>query len=389
MALSETRDTIVLSLGFPALERVPHAMMREAITEVVAASGPAAFFYAPSEGLSTFRDALAGLMSTRGASLSADEILVTSGSHQALDLVARLFLEPGDTVVVESPTYLGALQLFRAARARVVSVALDEQGMRTDHLEAALTRCSPKFIYTLPTFQNPAGRLMSLERRQRLLDLAYRFRVPVVEDDIYSDLWYGQPPPPSLKALDPHGYVLHLGSFSKILAPGLRVGWIAAARPILRRLVQVKQISDLQAPTLGQMVVERLVRTRRFVEHAAAARREYARRRDAMAQALERHARPWAEWSVPEGGFYVWCRIAAPVSATTLAAEAAERGVSVLPGSVCLAQDVTDTYVRLSFSFAPARDIEEGIERLAKAVRRAAGRARPGVGPVDSTRPMV
>jgi DNA-binding transcriptional MocR family regulator len=389
MALAESRDTIMLSLGFPALDLLPAALLGEALAAVLAEAGPAALHYAPAEGLSSFREAVARLMGARGANVGPDEILVTSGSHQALDLVARTFLDPGDTVVVEEPTYLGALQVFRAAHARLVSVPVDAEGLRTDLLEAALSRSQPKFIYTLPTFQNPSGRVMSLERRERLLDLAYRFRVPLLEDDIYGDLWYVAPPPPSLKALDRHGYVIHASSFSKLLAPGLRVGWIAAPRPVIGRLAEAKQIADLQAPTLSQLLVERVLGGPHYVEHAAAARRTYGARRDAMARALERHARDWAEWTTPTGGFYFWCRVTAPLTARALAARAAARGVSILPGNVCLAQDVSDTFVRLSFSSATPEQIEEGIGRLARAVRDASGHRHPEADTMHSTRPVV
>jgi DNA-binding transcriptional MocR family regulator len=357
--------------------------------KVFSERGAAAFFYGPAEGVSSFRGSLAELMRGRGASVSTEEILVTSGSQQALDLLARTFLDPGDTVVVEEPSYLGALQVFRATRARIVSVPVDENGMRVDRLETLLARVSPKLIYTLPTFQNPSGTVMSLERRMKLLDLAYRFRVPIVEDDVYCDLWYDEPPPPPLRALDRHGYVIYASSFSKVLSPGLRVGWIAGPRPLMRRLVQAKQAMDLQAPTVSQMVIERLLSSGGYAEHIQSLREAYARRRDAMEEGLRRHARGWGEWRRPRGGFFHWCRILPPVSIEGLVAGAAEKRVSILPGSACLAEETIEGHLRLSFSFAPPEEIETGIARLARVVRRAAAQVREPQEAVGATRPVV
>jgi DNA-binding transcriptional MocR family regulator len=389
LALSEEQGVIVLSVGFPALEAIPLRLLQHAAGEVFEQRGASALFYAPAEGVSSFREALAGLMANRGASLGPEEIVVTSGSQQALDIVARTLIEPGDTVVVEEPTYMGALQCFRAAGARLMSVPVDGEGMRTDLLASLLGRCSPKFIYTLPTFQNPSGSVMSLERRMRLLDLAYRFRVPIVEDDVYGELWYDEAPPPPLRALDRHGYVLYAGSFSKALCPGLRVGWIAGPRSLTRRLVQVKQLMDLQAPTLSQMIIERLLVSGEYARHVETARKRYAPRRDAMEKALKRHARGWAEWSRPGGGFYYWCRVETSLPIAALAAEAAEKKVSILPGSTCTAVEAAENRIRLSFSCAKPEEIEEGITRLARVVRRASARAHAVSPPVDATRPMI
>jgi len=389
LSLSEDRGTIVLSLGFPALDTIPLRLLKDATDEMVAERGAAAFFYAPAEGVSTFRVALAELMTERGAALGPEEIIVTTGSQQAIDLIARTLVEPRDTVVVEEPTYLGALQVFRMAGARLVSVPVDGEGMRVDLLERLLERYGPKLIYTLPTFQNPSGAVMSLERRMKLLDLAYRFGVPIVEDDVYVDLWFDEPPPPSLRALDRNGFVLHTGSFSKVLCPGLRVGWLTAPRSLVRRLVQVKQLLDLQAPTLSQMIVERLLATGRFARHAESARKKYAARRDAMDAALNRHAHHWAEWRRPRGGFYYWCRLKEPLTAHDLAGAAAEKSVSILPGATCMAGEPQDERIRLSFSYASPEEIEDGIARLSRAARRLGSHAHAEDAAVDATRPLV
>lgn len=389
LALSEGKGTIVLSLGFPALDLIPIAQLEESIRHVLSTRGAPAFFYGPAEGVSTFREALSVLMARRGATVAPDELLVTSGAQQGLDLIARTFVDPGDAVVIEEPTYLGALQVFRAARARLVSVPVDEEGMRVDHLESLLERVSPKLICTLPSFQNPSGAVMSLERRMRLLELAYRFRVPVVEDDTYGDLWFDELPPPPLRAIDRHDHVIYVSSMSKTLCPGLRVGWVAGPRPLIRRLVQIKQTVDLQAPTLSQMIVERMLATGAYEEQVTRARRAYAERCAAMETALQKRARGWATWSRPGGGFYYWVRIDAPLPLSGLVAEAAESGVSILPGSTCMAEESVEAFVRLSFSYAAPGEIDEGIGRLQRVVRRAAARARVERPGVEATRPLI
>jgi DNA-binding transcriptional MocR family regulator len=389
LALSEHKDVILLSLGFPALEAVPLRMLREAAEDVLRRRGAAALFYAPAEGVSSFRASLATLMGERGAPMSSDEIVVTSGSQQALDVIVRTLVEAGDTVVVEEPTYLGALQIFRAAGVRLVSVPVDRDGMRVDLLEHLLERYNPKLIYTLPTYQNPSGSVLSQERRVKLLDLAYRFRIPIVEDDVYGDLWYDAPPPPALYALDRHGFVLYAGSFSKALCPGLRVGWIAGPRLLVRRLVQVKQLVDLQAPTLSQMMIERVLESGNYARHVQQARKRYATHRAAMEDALRRHARGWAEWTRPAGGFYYWCRLASPLSAASLAVAAAEKSVSILPGAACIAGESPEDHIRLSFSCATPKEIETGIARLSRVARRLGSQSREAEHSVDATRPVI
>ena len=230
LRLTERADVIPLSFGMPAPDLLPFDELRELFAEVLADVGPAALLHSPTEGLTPLRETLAQMMAARGVRCSPAEVLVLSGSQQGLDLAARIFLDPGDAVVVEQPSFIGALQTFRGARARLIGVPTDEHGMRTDVLESALARFRPKLIYTLPTFQNPSGAVLTLERRQQLLELARRFQVPVLEDDPYSELRYEGEPVPSLRALDPAGDVLYLSTFSKLLFPGMRLGFLVAPR---------------------------------------------------------------------------------------------------------------------------------------------------------------
>jgi DNA-binding transcriptional MocR family regulator len=387
-ALTERKDMIILSIGLPAFDLVPTVLMRDAQQAIIAERGPEAFSSGPCEGLFGFRAALAALMQRRGAPSPPEEILVTSGSQQAIDLIARVFLEPGDSVVVEEPSYFGALNVFRQAQARPLGVPVDRHGMRTDLLEPLLQRYRPKFIYTLPTYQNPSGALLSLERRRQLLELAHRFRVPVVEDDIYHDLGYEDEPPPTLKALDGAGFVIYVSSFSKVLSPGLRIGWIAAPPPLLHHLVLAKQLTDLHSPTLSQLVIERLLTSGEFLRHVRGLREIYVRRRETMAAALQAEAPEGVSWTKPAGGFYFWCRLP-DVPQAALLARAGEERVSYLPGGPCFVHEPPEHRVRLSYSHCPMDQLREGVARLMRAVRRMPRPSAPARARMAETRPIV
>ncbi len=375
LELAERPDVISLSVGLPAPELLPLATLRAVLDELLAEAGPAMLLHSPTEGVTSFREALCQLMLARGIRCSPAEVLVTSGSQQGLDLAARVFLAPGDAIVVENPTFFGALQIFRRAQVRLLGVPTDSEGMRTDALEAVLERQRPKLIYTLPTFQNPSGSVMSLERRRHLLELAYRFQVPVLEDDPYCDLRYEGEPLPSLKTLDEHAHVIYLSSFSKALFPGLRIGWLAAPRTATRQLALAKQAVDLHSSTTGQYVLERFVRAGHYASHVAAVRREYARRRDLMHDALTSEAPAQVAWNRPDGGFYFWLRVPDGVRQARLLSLAAERGVSYLPGDACFAEEPGANYIRLNFTLPTPAQIREGVASLMEALRKAGGTA--------------
>ena len=298
--------------------------------EILVRKGPEALLHSPTEGVTAFREALCRHMVPRGIRSSPEEVLVTSGSQQGLDLVARTLLSPGDVVVVEEPSYFGALEVFRSARVRLLGVPTDEDGMRTDVLEALLARQQPRLIYTLPTFQNPSGCVLSLPRRRHLLELAWRHQVPILEDDPYSDLRYEGEALPSLKALDPYGHVIHLSSFSKVLFPGLRLGLdrrAAAARPAARArqadgrppLGNARPVDRRRVPLGGPLrEAPRRRRGRPTVGAATSSSRPSRRRRP-----------PGFTWNRPEGGFYVWCRLPEDVLPARLLAQAAAERVAV------------------------------------------------------------
>jgi DNA-binding transcriptional MocR family regulator len=389
LRLTERADTIPLAFGMPAPDLLPFAELRDLITEVLAEAGPAALLHSPTEGLTPLRETLARMMAARGVHCDPAEVLVLSGSQQGLDLAARIFLDPGDAVVVEQPSFIGALQTFRGARARLIGVPSDEQGMRVDVLESVLARFRPKLIYTLPTFQNPSGAVLPLERRQHLLALARRYQVPILEDDPYSELRFEGDPVPSLKALDPAGGTLYLSTFSKLLFPGMRLGFLVAPRAVVRQFALARQTADLHSNTLGQWVLDRFVQRGRVAAHVRAVRSAYRRRRDTMIAALRAAAVPGLAWQSPLGGFYVWCRLPDGIRPAALMARAAEAGVSYLPGRACFADEPPGEFIRLNFSYPDEEQIREGVARLAAAIRQeTAGLHHHGT-EAASTRPIV
>lgn len=395
LELAERRDVISLAVGLPPAELMPLAELREVQERLLVERGTETLLHSPTEGIAPLRESLAARCASWGIQVTPAEILVTSGSQQGLDLIARVFLDPGDVVIVEQPTYLGALEVFRRAEAHLVSVPVDGDGMRIDLLEALLARHRPKLIYTLPTFQNPSGAVLSTSRRLALLELARRYQVAVVEDDPYRDLAYDAEPPAPLAALDPlgrRGGTIFVSSTSKVLFPGLRVGWIAAPEEVIRRLALAKQSADLHSSTPGQWIVDRFLREGRLDRHLARVRPQYARRRDTMLEALAPGAALGLSWARPRGGFYVWCDLPSALAASHLSAEAARQGVCYLPGSACGAQATTVEHLRLNFTALAPAELREGGKRLLRAVASAlalstARNPRDGAG--AGTRPIV
>jgi DNA-binding transcriptional MocR family regulator len=368
MALLARADTISFAAGIPAPELYPLDDFRQAMTHVLNTAGQTLLQPCPVEGYYPLRQTIARRLAGRGATVRAENILIVTGSQQGLDLIARAFLGAGDEVVVEAPTYLGALQIFGAAGARLLGVPLDEEGMRLDVLENVLVRYRPKLIYTLPTFQNPSGCTMSPRRRLQLLELAHRRRVPIVEDDPYGELYYTSQAPSPLLALDQDGYVIYLSTFSKILFPGLRLGWVAAPRPVIERLSQIKQLADLHCSTLIQGAVHEFCQRGALDRHLDRVRDLYRQRRDAMLAALADVAPSGLEWDEPQGGFNLWCRLPSGLKARQLMAEAARQRVALVPGEVFYPDGGGQEEIRLNFSCPPVAQMEEGVRRLGLAL---------------------
>ncbi|MCU0232529.1 MAG: PLP-dependent aminotransferase family protein [Thermoanaerobaculales bacterium] len=389
LAMTERSDLISLSIGLPAPELLPLDTLGELAARVVREAGAAPYLHSPTEGHSGLREALAEWLGTRGIPCRPSEVLVVSGSQQGLDLLSRVFIDPGDVVVVEEPSYLGALQTFRAARARILAVPVDEHGMRTDILSTVLEHHRPKLIYTLPTFQNPSGAVLSLDRRRHLLDLAARWQVPVLEDDPYSELRYEGQALPALKALDEHGLVLYLSTFSKVLLPGLRVGYAVLPPVVLRQLVLAKQGVDLHANSFGQYLLAAFMRHGHLAPHIERLRPAYRRRRDAMAAVLASAGRAALRFSLPEGGFYIWCGVPDGVEQSALVAQGLSHGVSFLPGRACCAAEPPMNAVRLNFTHCAEASLVAGVERFAAAVREAAALGPVRRGTAAETAPVV
>ena len=395
LEVAERRDVISLAVGLPPAELLPLAELREVQERLLAERGSEMLLHSPTEGIAPLRESLAARAAAWGIRATPAEILVTSGSQQGLDLIARVFLDPGDVVVVEQPSYLGALEVFRRAEARLLGVATDGEGMRTDLLEGLLARHRPKLIYTLPTFQNPSGLVMSPARRLALLELARRHQVPIVEDDPYRDLAYDGTPPPPLAALDPlgrQGGTIFVSSTSKVLFPGLRVGWIAAPEEVIHRLALAKQSADLHSGTPGQWIVDRFLREGHLDRHLAGVRPHYSARRDAMLAALAPGAALGLRWARPPGGFYIWCTLPPTVAAGRLLAEAAREGVCFLPGSACFAEESATGHLRLNFTALAPAELREGGRRLLRALAAAHAASASRVswdGGGAGTRPIV
>jgi 2-aminoadipate transaminase len=369
LEMSMRPGVISLAVGLPSPVHVPAALFQTLVARVMEEGGSQVLLQTPTEGHPPLREALARWLTTRGLHCSADEVMVLSGSQQGLQLAARLLLSPGDTVIVEAPTYFGAMEAFRKAGARMVSVPVDGEGMQVEVLAALLRHHRPKLIYTLPTFQNPSGNVMSLERRKQLLSLAAGYGIPVLEEDTYAELRYDGASVPSLKSMDTAGVVLSLGTFSKILFPGLRLGWLVAPRQVIRRFALSKQTEDLHSTTLGQWAMERMITDGYLESHLVTIRNVYKRQRDAMGEALEAGRMEGMAWQIPRGGFYFWCELPRMVDRARLSAMAAELAVNFLPGYPCFVDEPSSHWVRLNFTFPALQEIEEGVARFLRAVQ--------------------
>jgi DNA-binding transcriptional MocR family regulator len=370
MAMTGCTDVISFATGIPSPSLYPIKVIEQIQAELFQTVGPDMLLPSPVEGYYPLRESISQVLKNRHMFVSPKEIVILSGSQQGLDFIARILICPGDTVIVEEPTFFGAIQIFRSAGAKVVGVPIDQAGMRTDILEALLIKHKPKFIYTLPTFQNPSGTTMSLARRYHLLKIAYQYQVPVIEDDPYGELRFTGAAIPSLKALDRHGYVIYLSTFSKVLFLGMRVGWVVASAQVLAKFAHLKQTTDLHVNTTSQLLLDRLLRGGHYAEHVVMLCKEYANRKKMMLEALGKYKIPGLSWNEPEGGFYIWCRLPEPVIRTTLVTNAAKRGVSFLPGEAFFPNGTQgQNHIRLNYTFVDSSRIQEGIKSLMQAVR--------------------
>lgn len=358
-----------LARADPAAEFFPIATWQRACEAALASSGPTLFSYASPQGDVRLRSALAELLRERGISTTPDEIMITSGVSMGLALVATVLASPGSAVLVEQPTYLGLLDILAAHKLRPLALPIDAEGLQIEALERAMSNERPAFIYTIPCFQNPTGTCMSTERRAALLAIANRYDVPVVEDDIYGLLSYSGAPPPALKAVDHHGRVIYLSSFSKNLMPGLRLGYAVATPVLIRQLVRRRQAVDICSPLHIQRSMACFLEQGAFHNHLRRTLPHYRERRDALLQALERFFPAETVWTRPEGGLSCWVSLPGEISVWDLLHQSIERRVAFTPGDVFCSNGQPGPHMRLCFGGEAPERIAEAVAILGSLLR--------------------
>ena len=364
--------------GFPDSAMFDVDGIREAANAALAQEPGAALQYGATEGYQPLREQLSAFMASKGAKdVAPDQLIVTTGSQQALDLLGKTMVSPGDKVIVEGPTFLATIQCFRLYGAEVISAPIDAHGVQTDKLEALIAEHRPKFVYLIPTFGNPSGAMLSAERRKRVLELAVQYQTLVVEDDPYGDLYFGEAPPPSLLAMSPgvpgsRALLAHCGSLSKVLSPGLRVGWLIAPPELLAKATMCKQFSDAHTSTFAQATAAQYLKAGRMPATLAHVRTVYAERAQALCNALRKELGGAIDFVQPQGGLFVWARLTGAGGKVSdggeLAKRAIEKGVAFVPGAPFYASNPDHATLRLSFATADVAKIEEGIARLAQAL---------------------
>ena len=374
MALTERDDVISLAGGLPDTSTFPPDSYASLMRTVAANSCARALQYAPTEGMARLKHCIVDVMRAEGMDADPDEILVTTGGQQVIDLLCKTLIDPGDVIVAEAPTYPGAVPTFCAYQADVVQVTMDRDGMRVDELEATLdelerTGRRPKFIYTVPNFHNPAGVTLSLERRRELVRIAQERELLVLEDNPYGLLRYEGDPLPTLLSLDGGNYVVYASTFSKILSPGVRLGWTVAPRPVLEKMNIGKQSSDLCSSSLSQYFVAAYFEAGPWHEYVRSLIEIYRRRRDVMLDALAEHYPREAEWTHPEGGLFIWATLPDYIDTTDLLARVLEQRVAFVPGRAAYVDGRGGSAMRLNFSGVGENDIREGIRRIGEVVR--------------------
>ena len=375
MSLTEREDVISLAGGLPDTSTFPAASYASIMQRVAADSCARALQYGPTEGLAAAKRCIAEVMAAEHMAVDPDDILVTTGGQQVIDLVCKTLIDPGDVIVAEAPTYPGAVPTFSSYQADVVQIAMDSDGMRVDELEATLERLEeegrrPKFIYTIPNFQNPAGVTMAEDRRRRLVAIARERELLILEDNPYGLLRYEGEPRSCLYELDgDNTWVIYLGTFSKILSPGIRIGWAAAPRPVLEKLNMGKQAADLCTSSMTQHFVAAYFEGARWQDYVRSVGEIYRRRRDVMLDALAEHLPREAEWTYPQGGLFIWATLPDYIDTTDLLARALRENVAFVPGRGAYLDGRGGSSLRLNFSGVGDDDIREGIRRIGKVVR--------------------
>ncbi|HEY8778336.1 MAG TPA: PLP-dependent aminotransferase family protein [Solirubrobacterales bacterium] len=373
MAITARPEVISLAGGLPDTSTFPPASFAAQMTKIAQESAAEALQYGPTEGFEETKDCILEVMGAEGMLPDHEDIIVTTGGQQAIDLICKTLIDPGDPVICEAPTYPGAVPVFSSYQADVIQIECDEDGMRVDELESVLQQLAkdgrrPKFIYSVPTFQNPAGVTLSLERRRRLVELARSHEVLIAEDNPYGLLRYEGEPLPPLYQLEGGDYVIYLGTLSKILSPGIRLGWAVAPPPVMEKIVLGKQAADLCTSTLTQYFVREYFAEGRWREYVDSLVGHYRSRRNAMLDALARHFPPQAEWTHPAGGLFVWATLPDYIDTADLLAKALRQNVAFVPGQAAYVDGRGGSSMRLNFSASTEEEIDEGIRRIGQVV---------------------
>ncbi len=366
LKVTERPGIISFAGGLPSPRTFPVTEFAAACDKVLRDDGPSSLQYAASEGYGPLREMVAAMLPWQ---VDPAQVLITTGSQQGLDLVAKILIDAGSRVLVETPTYLGALQAFTPMEPEVMAVASDDDGVLVDAVAAATQPVPARFLYLLPNFQNPTGRTMTEDRRAALSRRAAELGLPIVEDNPYGDLWFDAPPPLPLTARNPDGCV-YLGSFSKVLAPGLRLGFMVAPTTIFPKLLQAKQAADLHSPGFNQRMIAEVMKDGFLDRHVPTIRALYKSQRDAMVAALQREMRGLdISWNTPDGGMFLWARLPQGMDATALLPKAVDKGVAFVPGEAFFAGPPDTRCMRLSFVTASVQQIDTGIAALATTIR--------------------
>ncbi|MGJ7552705.1 PLP-dependent aminotransferase family protein [Variovorax sp. RB3P1] len=372
-----TPGIISFAGGFPDSAMFDVEGLREASQKALTEEPGGALQYGATEGYEPLRTQLSAFMKTKGVDVDPSGLIVTTGSQQALDLLGKTMISPGNKVIVEGPTFLATIQCFRLYGAQLISAPIDENGVKTDELEKLIAEHKPKFVYLIPTFGNPSGAMLSLERRKKVLELAVKYQTLVVEDDPYGDLYFGEAPPPSILALskDVPGsreLIAHCGSLSKVLSPGLRIGWMIAPAELLAKATMCKQFSDAHTSTFAQATAAQYLKSGRMPGTLAHVREVYGQRAQAMGAALKRELGDAVSFTQPHGGLFFWARLTGAngklADANVLAKRAIEKLVAFVPGAPFFAENPDVATLRLSFATADVARIEEGVKRLGQAL---------------------
>lgn len=370
LKLTQRPEVISFAGGLPAPELFPVEELKRVAKEVLEENGTTALQYGPTEGYEPLRQKIVERMKKVNVDVAVDNILVTSGSQQGLDFAARIFINPGDVIICESPSYLGAINAFKAYEPKFVEVETDDEGMIMEYLEKALEENdNAKFIYVIPDFQNPSGKTWSEERRKKLVELANKYNVAILEDNPYGELRFEGEFLPAVKHYDTEGRVIFLGTFSKIFCPGLRLGWVAADKEVLNKFIMVKQGADLQSSTISQMEVAKFLEIYDIEEHIEKLKQVYKKRKDLMIKTMEEEFPEGVKFTDPEGGLFTWVVLPEHINARELAVKALEKNVAFVPGGSFFPNGGNENTFRMNYSNMDEERIVEGVKRLGEVLR--------------------